>query len=160
VADLDTHCAELLACKKASVYETSDSEWICSTCGKLVARTSERLPASSRRVGRPRRRSVRALAPMPRRDAAETPAPVAARLTPAVAKAAHPRAPRAPEQVMPCPSCGMGKIGIARWEAGVRVCTRCAPLEVAAVGVNKSIPVIMLASEARPEDVAQGRRRD
>jgi hypothetical protein len=68
-----------------------------------------------------------------------------------------PRVQPAPEQTVACPGCDKGRIGVARWAAGIHSCTSCEPLRMVAVQPNKAAEVFDL--ELSPEQAASVRRR-
>jgi hypothetical protein len=155
MADLDTHCANLQACRGQGVARCDDGEFICRLCGKLVSQSSARVPAAERRPVRRRRRSATAIPAGGRSGRSGQ----LRRLSSASIPEVRPLpASNRIVQTQQCTTCD-GRIGQGRWDEGHRQCVRCAPLEVAAIGVHKSIPSILPVSEATARNTEQGRRR-
>jgi hypothetical protein len=175
-------CDGLRACRQAQIIMTVDGERLCSGCHRR-RETPRRKPRrkSVRQVASAPRRQHAVLDPVvtdsngdpyipcPRRsrqdsdrrlggDAVLVPdAPVGVRL--GTDHRDRPHDVRPEVETRPCTTCDRGKISQARWDEGKRQCTTCAPLNLVAVGVHKSIPTILLAEDVTPENVAQGRRR-
>ncbi len=147
-------CAQLRACKTASTLQT-DVGPICANCGKdRPERTSGRRRRAATSV--PVRRSKPLLPP------GYTFRPPTGRSSveghPLAPLKAAARTENAKLVAMPCETCE-GDVGRARWINGHRKCTKCAPLKMVAVGLNKAAPDLQLASTVTPDQVASGRRR-
>lgn len=150
-------CLELRACRGAPVLATHDGEQICGACGKRKERHGKvrrprvtsfpKTPAIGQ--GMAHGRVAEALIVSGKSDLrhGESRGPGSNSDTPTLVEEHD------------CTTCSRGKIGKKRWEEGVRLCTRCAPLPLVSVGVHKSIPALMLPEDATPERVASGRRR-
>lgn len=146
-------CPRLRACSSAGTLTTVDGP-ICAYCGK-----DRPLPTKGRR-----RSAAKSSAPSrkPRIPPGQEFQPPTGRSSvdgrPLAASASRVAAKSTPVETMGCSNCD-GVVGAARWANGHRECTRCAPLKMVAVGLNKAAPDFQLASTVTAETVASGRRR-
>lgn len=176
---MDTQlCLGLRACRHARALRTTDGESICQGCGKRretrrrrpSRRTGSQGPtwpsANTNMTGHPlssnEPRPSKAIEPVvllgvtptstsPSKSGSlgEDPSP----------RTSSPRANPTKVDTIDCPGCNRGKISLHHWNLGHRLCTSCKPLPIVAVGVHKSMPVILLAEDVTPDTVASGRRR-
>lgn len=139
---------------KGTAMQTASSDWLCMDCGLSL----EARKARQRKVVMPlpRTRQAQRAAAMQRHPASGT-KPVAVILQ--ELQASRKVTPKPVPQTVPCTTCEKGEIGQARWDDGHRSCTQCKPLLIAAIGINKAAPALMLLEQATPEQVAGGRRR-
>lgn len=140
--DHPSYCAG--SCKNPAV-QTASGVWLCTGCGLSL----EVRKARQRKVVKPYTRPVGQLGSIRRH-----PVSGARRVLAEPVRAAKP----APEvQTVPCSTCSTGRIGVARWDDGIRSCTACEPLTLVAIQMHKGAEDFHL--DVSPEQAKSTRRR-